>query len=148
MGFINFNCQITEPVLLSQFQRIITNASSCKIYLSRNSVHTSNDSRRVSATDGLVVELLAVLVEEEGRHSRDAVVGSDIGELVNVDLVELDVGLLGAELLDSRGDGLARSAPGGVEVDDDGIGGLLDEGLPLLVTEKYKLFVFLAPERG
>jgi hypothetical protein len=58
----------------------------------------------------------------EGRHSRDAVGSSDLRELIDVDLVELDVGVGLAELLEGRGDGLAGTAPGGVEVDDDGAG--------------------------
>lgn len=65
----------------------------------------------------------------EGRHSRDAVVGSDLSELVNVNLVELDAGVLVAELLEERRDGLAGTAPGGEEVDDDGAGGFGDLGL-------------------
>lgn len=101
-------------------------------HLSSDGVDTSNDGRGVGATDGDVVDLLAVLEEQEGGHGGDAVVGGNIRELVNVDLVELHVLLLGAKLLDGGGDSLAGSTPGGVEVDNDGLGGLLDEGLPLL----------------
>lgn len=48
-----------------------------------------------------------------------------------------------AELLDLRGDGLAGTAPGGEEVDEHGLGGVDDLGLPvslavrLLVSALY-----------
>lgn len=92
----------------------------------------STDSRGVGATDG--VDQLAVLVEEEGGHSRDTVVSGDVGEVVDVDLVELDVVVGLAELVDSGGDGLARTAPLSEEVDDDGLLGVGNEGLVLLST--------------
>lgn len=68
----------------------------------------------------------------EGRHGRDTVGSGNLGEVINVDLVELDVGVGLAELLEGRGDGLAGTAPDGVEVNDDGAGGLSDLGLVLL----------------
>lgn len=89
--------------------------------LCEDSLDTSLDGSRVSTLDLLLA--LTTLVEVEGRHSRDTVGSSDIRELIDVDLVELDVGVGLAELLESRSDGLAGTAPGGVEVDDDGAGG-------------------------
>jgi hypothetical protein len=87
----------------------------------KDSLDTSLDGSGVSTLDLLLA--LTTLVEVEGRHSRDAVGSSDLGELIDVDLVELDVGVCLAELLEGRSDGLAGTAPGGVEVDDDGAGG-------------------------
>jgi hypothetical protein len=46
--------------------------------------------------------------------------------LVDIDLDEFHVGVGFAELSDHRSDGLAGTAPGSEEVDDDGPGG--DEG--------------------
>lgn len=88
------------------------------------------DSGRVGATDHL--DLLAVLEEEESGHSGDTVVSSDLAELVDVDLVELDAGVCLGHLLDGRGDGLAGTAPLSKEVDEDGVGGVDDVGLPVL----------------
>lgn len=86
----------------------------------------SLESGRVG-TNNLSDEL-AVLVDVEGRHGTDTNVGSDVGQLVNVDLVEGGVGVLLAELLDLGSDGLARTAPGGEEVDNgDALAGLLGE---------------------
>ena len=70
------------------------------------------------------VELLAVLEEKESGHGTDTELGSNLGQLVDVDLVELGVGVLVAELLDLGGDGLARTAPGSEAVNDDVAGGL------------------------
>lgn len=53
-------------------------------------------------------------------------IGSDLCKTVDVDLIELDVCVLGAQLLDGGSDGLAGAAPGGEEVDDDGVGGVCD----------------------
>jgi hypothetical protein len=92
--------------------------------LFKDSLDTSLDGSRVSTLNLLLA--LTTLVEVEGRHSRDAVGSSDLRELIDVDLVELDAGVGLAELLEGRGDGLAGTAPGGVEVDDDGAGGVGD----------------------
>lgn len=85
------------------------------------------------------VNLLATLAEEEGWHSGDTVVASGFGNLVNVDLVESDSGVCVAQLLDGRADGLAGTAPGGEEVDDDGTGSLVDLGLVILLTRNAML---------
>lgn len=104
--------------------------------LSSNLGDSSTDSRGVGATDGL--EQLAVLVEEEGRHSGDTVLSGDISEVIDVDLVELDVLVGLAELLNGGGDGLARTTPLGEEVDDNGLLGVANEGLVLLNAAKQK----------
>lgn len=91
-----------------------------------NSLDTSLDSRGVGTTDSRISELLAILVEEEGRHSRDTVISSNLSQLVDVNLVELDVGVFCGELLDPGGNGLAGAAPLGEEVDDDVVLGVLD----------------------
>lgn len=95
------------------------------------------DSRRVGATDH--VDLLAVLEEEESGHSGDLVVGGNLAELVNIDLVELDAGVLLAQLLDGGGDGLAGTAPLGKEVDEDGLASADNLGLEVLLTIKKGL---------
>lgn len=101
--------------------------------LCSNLLDTSHDTRGVGTTDGL--DLLTVLEEEEGGHGGDAVLGRDLGELVDVDLVELDVVVLRAQLLDLRGDGLAGAAPLGEEVNEDG--GVLQGLLKLLLAGEY-----------
>lgn len=90
---------------------------------------SSIDSRGVGATD--LVKLLAILEEEEGGHSRDAVLSSSLRNLLNVDLVELDIFILSAQLLDYGSDGLAGTTPGSMEVDEDGFLGVVDLLLPL-----------------
>lgn len=92
------------------------------------------DGRGVGAPDSQLVLLLAILVEQEGGHGGDAVVGGDFGELIDIDLVELDGSDAVAQLLDERGNRLARTTPGGEEVDNDGLLAVLDELLPLLST--------------
>lgn len=95
----------------------------------------SLDGRRVGTND--LGDLLAVLEEEESWHGADTQLLRDIGELVNVDLVELDTRVflcksaqaLAADLsersaeehhlLDNLGcDDLAGTAPNGEAVDD------------------------------
>ena len=98
--------------------------------LCKDSLETSLDGRGVSTLHLLLA--LTTVVEVEGRHSRDTVGSSNLRELIDVDLVELDAGVGLAELLDGRGDGLAGTAPDGVEVDDNGAGGISDLGLVLL----------------
>lgn len=88
---------------------------------------SSIDAAGIGTLD--IGNLLATLAEEEGWHGGDTVIGSDFGNLVNVDLVETDPGVCFAQLLDGRADGLARTAPGGEEVDDDGTVSLFDLGL-------------------
>lgn len=115
--------------MYSSIQHLIKPPIQKKIYakvlnLCKDSLETGLDSRGVSTLHLLLA--LTTLVEVEGGHGRDAVGSSDLGELVNVDLVELDVGVGLAHLLDGGGDGLAGAAPHGVEVDDDGTGGIGD----------------------
>lgn len=109
-----------------------TNSQIYRTNLCKQLLDTSLDSRRVGATDH--VDLLAVLEEEEGGHSRDLVVGSDLAELVNIHLVELDASVLLAHLLNSGGDGLAGTAPLSEEVDEDGLGGVGNLGLEVLLA--------------
>lgn len=70
-----------------------------------------------SAND--LVDLLAVLEQEKGGHGPDAVLLGDRGLLVDVNLEVVDVWVLLGPLSDLGGDGLARTAPGGVEVYED-----------------------------
>lgn len=69
-----------------------------------------------------LVHLLAVLVVDKGGHGAHAQLLRDVGDLVNVDLVERNVGVLLAVLVDLGGDGLAGAAPDGVAVDHDELG--------------------------
>src|SRR3954447_6314687 len=68
---------------------------------------------------------LAVLEKDKGRHRHHLIPQGGLGVGVDVDLDDLEaVGLLGGDVLQDRSDGLARSAPGGGEVDEDGsVGG-------------------------
>jgi hypothetical protein len=100
--------------------------------LLKQSLKTSLDSRGVGTLN--LLNTLALVVEVEGRHSRDTVISSDGGKLVNVDLVEFNAGVFVTQLLEEGGDGLAGTAPCGEEVDDDGVLGVCDLGLVLLGT--------------
>lgn len=66
-----------------------------------------------------VADLLTILEEEERGHGAHAQFGGRLGEMVNVDLVELGLGESLAELGHLRGNGLARAAPRGEAVEDD-----------------------------
>jgi hypothetical protein len=115
--------QAEIPIQSPQFQYSQSN-------LFKDSLKTSLNSRRVGTLNlGLA---LTTVVEVEGRHSGDTVGSSDLSELIDVDLVEAHVGVGLAELLQLRGDSLAGTAPDGVEVDDDGAGGVGDFGLVVL----------------
>ena len=120
-----FSIQLDRPSLQSKKKKSKMNGmnkhESQISNLFKKSLDTSLDGRGVSTLDLLLA--LTVLVEVEGRHGRDTVGSSDVRELIDINLVELDAGVGLAELLDGRGDGLAGTAPGGVEVDDDGAGG-------------------------
>jgi len=105
--------------------------------LCKQLLDSSVDRRRVSTTDHL--DLLAVLEEEESGHSGDLVLGGNLAELVNVDLVELDAGVLLAQLLDCGRNGLAGTAPLGEEVDEDGLLGVGNLGLEVLLTVRRVL---------
>lgn len=107
-----------------------------KHLLSSHLSDSSTDSRGVGTTDDL--DLLAVKEEEEGRHSGDAVLSGDIGEFIDVDLVELDVLVGLAELLNGGGDGLARTTPVGEEVDNNGLLGVGNLGLVVRGAAKPK----------
>jgi hypothetical protein len=98
----------------------------------KQSLKTSLDSRGVGTLN--LRNTLALVVEVEGRHSRDTVISSNGSKLVNVDLVEVNAGVGVAQLLEEGGDGLAGTAPCGEEVDDDGALGVCDLGLVLLGT--------------
>lgn len=102
--------------------------------------HTSNQATRsdCSGGDSRLLELFDVLPdlcltgstesghlslvfdEYESRHRFDLVLGSDVICLVHVHFEEDDVVLhLSGHLLQHRCDDFARTAPSGIEVDDD-----------------------------
>ena len=95
-------------------------------------LHSSSDSRGHGTTD--LVNILAILEEEKGGHSRDAVISSNIRNLLNIDLVELDIFVLSAQFLDQGSDGLAGTTPLSMEVDEDGFLGAGDLFLPLSIA--------------
>jgi hypothetical protein len=57
-------------------------------------------------------DLLTTLEEHKGRHSTDTEFLGNVSLFVDVDLVELDLREVVAELFEYRGDGLAGTAPG------------------------------------
>ena len=77
--------------------------------MSLGSETSKGDARRLSAvsldggleSDGVgaddLADLLAVLEEEEGGHGAHALLLGDVGDLVNVDLVEAGVGVVVGE---------------------------------------------------
>ena len=64
-------------------------------------------------------DLLAVLEEQEGRHGSDAQLLRYIAHFVDVNLEELGLWVLFAELGDLGRDDLARPAPSGETVEND-----------------------------
>ena len=66
-----------------------------------------------------LIDLLAVLEEDEGRHGSHAKFLRDVGGRVDVHLVETDIGVLVAVFFDLGGNGFAGTAPGGEAVDED-----------------------------
>lgn len=76
---------------------------------SQGALNRSLESVRVRAND--LVDDLALLDEQEGRHGRDAQVGGHVGHLVDVELVEARLAELVRELDHVGRDGLARAAP-------------------------------------
>lgn len=89
-------------------------------------VNRSHNHRRRRAQHRL--HLLPILKIHKRRHGRNAQLLRYIGRLINVDFVKLDVGVFVAVFFDFGRDGLARGTPGGVAVDDDEFGGVLDGG--------------------
>jgi len=76
---------------------------------------SSLDSLGVSTDDFL--DLFATLEQQKGGHGTDAVLGRDVVELVDVDLVEVDASILLGHRLNFGRDNLAGPAPGGKEID-------------------------------
>lgn len=121
--------------MITKDQAVSTSAKIQRYNLFEELLESSLDGGRVGTLD--LADLLATLAEVESGHGRDSVLGSDGGELIDVDLVECDGGVLLAELLDGGADGLAGTAPGGEEVNDDVAGGV-----------GHLLGVLLGAERG
>ena len=68
--------------------------------LSAVSLDGGLESDGVGADD--LADLLAVLEEEEGGHGAHALLLGDVGDLVNVDLVEAGVGVVVGEPVERR----------------------------------------------
>ena len=75
---------------------------------------------------------LAVAEQGDGGDALDAVAAGDVRVGVDVDLDDLQVGAVGGERLEFRGDEAAGTAPGGPEVDNDRHGRVEDLGLEAL----------------
>lgn len=79
---------------------------------SRNkSLNPILNRRRISPNN--LRNLLPIIKEQDCRHSANAKLLCNVGHLVHVDLVELGLGVLGAELFDFGRDGSAGAAPFG-----------------------------------
>lgn len=86
----------------------------------RNKAHNSVlDGGGVGTHD--LVDLLAVLEEDEGGHSADAEFLGQVGDLINIDLDEEGIAVLLGEFLDLGADDLARTAPCSKGVNDDNL---------------------------
>lgn len=66
-----------------------------------------------------ITDLSSVFEYQECRHRTDANLLRDVCLLVDVDLVELDAGILSRELFKDRRDDSARATPRRPEVDGD-----------------------------
>lgn len=86
---------------------------------SDGALDSSLQSLRVGTHD--LLNLLAVLEDHEGGHGANTQLLSNIGNLINVDLVEFGIGVLGSKLLDLGSNDLARAAPGGETIEDDDV---------------------------
>lgn len=82
--------------------------------------------------------LLTVFEKQNGRHSANAKLLCNVGNLVHVYLVELGLWVLSAELFDFGGDRFTGAAPFGPGVEDDGAA---------VVVEDFAEEVLLAGER-
>eukprot|EP00053_Salpingoeca_punica_P008611 m.77034 g.77034 ORF g.77034 m.77034 type:complete len:398 (-) comp14674_c1_seq9:234-1427(-) len=88
-------------------------------------LNEADEAALVSA--GELANLLAVVEDLEGGHGGDLALLRGLGVGVDVDLEEVDAGVLGGQALEDRADHAAGRAPGGGKVNDDlGVGG---EGL-------------------
>src|SRR6185436_9324435 len=79
------------------------------------------DDRRLGAGADAAAHFLAALEEHERRDREDAERGGRVLGLVDVALHDLDLALhLAGDLVDDRGEDLAGSAPGRMEIHEDG----------------------------
>jgi hypothetical protein len=99
----------------SQFERPCNSSSFC---LFSQMLLNSSLQRPLIRTHDLS-NLLAVLEEQEGRHGPDAQLHRYIVHFVDVDLEELGLRVLFAELGDLGRNDLARPTPGGEAIEDD-----------------------------
>ena len=93
-------------------------------------LEVGSDSRGELVTVGSndFSDLRTVLDELESGHTTDGLALGEGSELIDIDVEEKGLRVLGSQSLVDGGDLLARSAPGGREVDNDelvGSGGVL-----------------------
>lgn len=101
----------------------------------------------VGAND--LTDLLAVLEEHESGHGSDVELLGEVGDLVDVDLVEFRLVLeLLAELDHLWGDHLARPAPGGEAVEHDELVRGADRGIERDFAVDFINAMFLGRSRG
>lgn len=87
------------------------------------------DSLRLSTDD--FADNSTILDEQDSWHGRNLVLLSKTGQLVDINLDELGLGVLLGELGQDWGNHLTRTTPGGKEVDDNQTGvlqGLVELG--------------------
>ena len=93
--------------------------------------HESRESRLIRVpTKG--INKLPVGDQNNSGHRFYLELGGNLRELVDVDLDQSPGPVLRGLLLEKGGELFAGAAPIGVEVEHDGVGGLLDQGAPLL----------------
>jgi hypothetical protein len=77
------------------------------------------ECRRVGANE--LIDLLAALEYQESRHGADAKLHAELGNVVDVELGEVNAAVLVGPLADDGRDHLARTAPLGKGVEDDNV---------------------------
>ena len=78
---------------------------------------------------------LTVLEQQQGGDAHDAELGGQIGLLVHIDLAHLDVGALLGHLVHDGAQHPAGAAPGGLEIEQDGLSALQHLGLKVFFRD-------------
>lgn len=88
-------------------------------------------------TNNPLLQRLPILIQHKRRHRPDIHLLRHRAHLVDIDLDESHIGIRLAQLPNNRSNGLAGTAPGGEEVDDDGAGGgegFVDDGTAYILS--------------
>src|SRR3954468_18860821 len=136
---MDFCCSAASLRSRSAFSRAKYSSSVCVGFdmqppqESEGALHHRVQLRLRRRADQLIRDL-AVLEEEQGGDAHHVVLLRDILMRVDVELADLQLALVfGGELVDERRDGAAGPAPGGPEIDQDGLGGGQDLALEVFV---------------